>query len=93
MTMPNRFSTPRSKTSLLVGTLFVSVVLNLFLVGVMAGGVGAKHKHFGPMALATPHGEYLVDGMTRYLDQPDAAAFREVVQAQPVLPPFCFLRL
>jgi len=77
MTMPSKFSTPRHKTSILAGALLVSVILNLFLVGMFAGVVpGKKHKSFGPMALAAPHGEYLVEGMTRYLDQPDAAAFK-----------------
>ncbi|MGB9152162.1 MAG: periplasmic heavy metal sensor [Alphaproteobacteria bacterium] len=81
--MPNNFLAPHHKTSVLAGTLLVSVIMNLFLVGVVAGIVpGMKHKFFGPMALAAPHGEYMVEGMTRYLDQPDAAAFRDSVQSQ-----------
>ena len=78
--MQNRFFTPRSK--LLACTLLASAVLNLFLVGVVVGVVpGAKrHASFAPMALTSPHGEYLVDGMTKYLAPSDAAALRDIVQ-------------
>jgi uncharacterized membrane protein len=63
--------------------LFISVLLNLFLVGAFLGVVPhVKHKSFGPMALAAPHGEYLVGWMTRYLDPPDADAFRQAYTAQ-----------
>jgi len=72
---------PRSKP--VAWTLFVSVLLNLFLVGAFIGVVPhVKHKTFGPMALGGPHGEYLVDWMARYLDAKDAAALREAVKGQ-----------
>jgi uncharacterized membrane protein len=64
-------------------TLFISALLNLFLVGVFVGVVPhMKHKAFGPMALAAPHGEYMVEGMTRYLDPSDASAFRDAFKSQ-----------
>jgi uncharacterized membrane protein len=74
---------PCSKPSLLIGALLVSVILNLFLLGVLAGFVpGAKHRSFGPMVLAAPHGEYMADWMTRYLNPPDAASFQAAFQPQ-----------
>lgn len=84
MKMPNNLSAPGSKTSPLIWVLFISVIANLFLVGVLAGGLsrGSHHKHFGPLALATPHGEYMVDWMVRYLNPQDATAFREAFQSQ-----------
>jgi uncharacterized membrane protein len=65
-----------------MGVLSASVLLNLFLVGVLAGGVGSRHKHFGPMALTAPHGEYMSAWIGRYLDPADATAFHDAVQGQ-----------
>src|SRR5271155_724354 len=56
--------------------LLISVLLNLFLVGVFLGVVPhAKHKSFAPLALASAHGEYLAGWVTRYLDPKDADTF------------------
>jgi uncharacterized membrane protein len=67
----------------MAGTLFASVLLNLFLVGVMAGVMpgGGRHHFFAPLALTSPHGEFLLEGMTRYLDPDDASALREVAKS------------
>jgi uncharacterized membrane protein len=83
MKIPSNLLAPRSKTSPLIWLFLVSIVANLFFVGVLASGVlrGSHHGHFGPMALATHHGEDMVDWMVRYLDKDDAKAFREAVQS------------
>jgi uncharacterized membrane protein len=79
--MPNKTAAP--KTSLMTGLLLVSIIANLFLVGVVASSrCSTQHKFFGPMALATPHGEYMAEWMERYLDATDAAAFREAFEPQ-----------
>jgi uncharacterized membrane protein len=80
MILPNKSATSRVK--LLAGMLCISVVLNLFLGGVLAGGAGSRHKHFGPMALAASHGEYMSQWIGRFLEPTDAAAFGDAVQAQ-----------
>jgi uncharacterized membrane protein len=81
---PNKGEKTGAKKPLLTGILLVSVILNLFLVGIVAGVVplGAKHKGFGPMVLATPHGAYMVEWMERYLPPADAALFQEAFQKQ-----------
>ena len=82
MTTPN--NTPSCcKKSLFGLTLLASVVLNLLLAGVMLGVIPTnKHHHFGPMALAAPHGDHMVEWMTRSLAPDDATAFRESIHAQ-----------
>jgi|GEM_PF-2151623 uncharacterized membrane protein len=84
MTTQNKISTPRSKISLMAGVLFFSAILNLFLIGVLAGGIahGGKHRHFGPMVLAAPYGEYMAGWVGRYLDPADAVIFHDAVQSQ-----------
>lgn len=82
MTMPNDPIKARPP-KLVAWALLVSVLLNLFLVGVFLGIVPqAKHKSFAPLALASAHGEYLTGWVTRYLDPKDADIFREAVKAQ-----------
>src|ERR1700733_60488 len=79
----NDLPASRSKLAPVAWALLVSALLNLFLVGAFLGVVPhVKHKSFGPMALAAPHGEYLVGWMTRYLDPKDAEAFRAAVSTQ-----------
>ena len=82
MTM-SRNPEPKRFVPIMAGTLFASVLLNLFLVGVMAGVMPghARHHVFAPLALTAPHGEYLLEGMTRYLDPDDASALREIAKA------------
>lgn len=80
---PNDLSSSRAKLAPVAWALLVSALLNLFLVGAFIGIVPhVKHNHFGPMALAAPHGEYLADWMSRYLDPRDADAFRESFKSQ-----------
>ena len=82
MKLPNSIATPTAIPALFVWIMLASVVLNLFLVGVVASGLpSAKHKSFTPAALAAPHSEYMVDWMVRYLDPRDAGLFRDVFQA------------
>jgi uncharacterized membrane protein len=79
----NKFPSSRTRSSPLLWVLFISTLLNLFLVGAFLGLVPhVKHKSFGPMALAGPHGEYLVDWVSRYLEPKDADAFRDCYKAQ-----------
>jgi uncharacterized membrane protein len=83
MTLLNEPTATRSKLAPVAWALLVSALLNLFLVGVFLGVVPhVKHRQFGPMALAAPHGEYLVDWVSRYLDLRDADAFRESFKSQ-----------
>jgi uncharacterized membrane protein len=83
MTPPNESAAARSRFTPVAWTLFVSVLLNLFLVGAFLGLVPhVKHRTFGPMVLAAPHGEYLVDWMLRYLNPHDADTFREAFKSQ-----------
>lgn len=83
MTMSNNAVARNFNSSPMVTwALLVSVTLNLFLTGALASVMCAdRHKPFGPMALAAPHGEYTVDWMARHLDQQDAGVFREAFQA------------
>jgi uncharacterized membrane protein len=82
MTMPNENTKTRPPKPV-AWALLISVLLNLFLVGVFLGVVPhVKHKSFAPMALASSHGEYLVGWMTHYLDPKDAAAFRDAFATQ-----------
>ncbi len=82
--MSNKLSVLSSGKSPLRWVFFVSVIANLFLIGILASGVwrSSHHAHFGPMALSVSHGDYMVDWMVRYLDKEDAAAFRESVKSQ-----------
>ncbi len=84
MKIPNDPGSPSSRTSLLAWTLLASVVLNLFLVGVLAGIVpgGRHHSSFGPLQLAAPYGDSLGGWVERHLDPPDAAIFQEALQAK-----------
>jgi len=61
MTM-SRNPEPKRLVPIMAGTLFASVLLNLFLVGVMAGVMpgGGRHHFFAPLALTSPHGEFLL---------------------------------
>ncbi len=86
MTMPNDaslYARKRRKARFIVGTLAVSVFLNLFLVGTLAGSSPpVRPRHFPLMALTSRHGVFLADGMARYLGDADAAAFREITQSK-----------
>jgi uncharacterized membrane protein len=85
MMPPMTANKPSRTLALASGTLLASVLLNLFLVGVVLGIGGHHHGHhrsFGPLALEAPHGEYLVGWMVRYLDPPDAQVFRDAFKAE-----------
>ena len=83
MTYLNNFKPGQTKSTLLAWSLFVSVLLNLFLVGAFLGAAPAmKHKPFGPIALGGPHGEYMVEWMAHYLDPRDADTFRSTFAPQ-----------
>jgi uncharacterized membrane protein len=84
MTIPNDFSPKARQSSPMLWALVVSIVLNLFLVGVLASNacVLLARKHFALMGLATTHSEQIMDRMIETLDSADAAAFREIVQPQ-----------
>jgi uncharacterized membrane protein len=83
MTSSNEVLETQNRFKLIGWILFMSVLLNLFLVGVVMGIVPhGKHGPFGPMALAAPHGDYMVEWMTHRLDPADADAFREAFRAQ-----------
>ena len=80
MTLFNKVKKFYPSARLVVGTFLLSLILNLFLVGVLVGH-GAKHKTFALVGLEEPHAEDTVAWMTRYLDAGDAALFKEVVQS------------
>ena len=85
MTPNNKMNLPSGKTPLVTWILLVSVVLNLFLVGVVAGilpGFGRHHPPLGLMALASPHGDSLDGWIERHLEPADAAAFRDIYKGQ-----------
>lgn len=83
MTMQSNLTTKKTKLALLTGVMLISVVLNLFLVGVLAGGLPiSKHKCFRPLALSSPHGEFMVGWISRYLEPDDASIFRQVTQIE-----------
>lgn len=81
MTMPNKVA---SRTSAVKWVLLVSVIVNLFLGGALAGGIPGmhSHKHFALMALATPHSKQMIKRMTHDLGPTDATAFHEVIEPQ-----------
>jgi uncharacterized membrane protein len=80
---PNNVIKPRGGFKPAAWTLFISVLLNLFLAGAFLGVMPhEKHRPFGPMGLAAPHGEYLAGWMERYLDPKDAVAFRDAFDAE-----------
>jgi uncharacterized membrane protein len=86
MKMPNEVMAHNNKIYRpLIGTLLASMVLNLFLAGALLGIESNVHHTsttFAPMALASPHGEYLVGWLSRYLDPRDADTFRDAFKTQ-----------
>jgi len=83
MTPASEYPRAHFRFTLIAWTLFISVVLNFFLAGAFLGLVPhMKHKSFGPMVMAAPHGEYLVERMAHYLDPADASAFRASFKSQ-----------
>jgi uncharacterized membrane protein len=81
MTMTNSSLTQGRKESLLIVTLLVSVILNLFF-GVWEGfepGVRGG-RHFAPMSLASRHGDFTGESLMRYLTPADAAVFHDAMQ-------------
>lgn len=82
MTMTNNSLTQSRKENLLIVTLLVSVVLNLFF-GVWEGfepGIRGG-RHFAPMSLTSPHGEFMGEWLMHYLAPADAAAFHDAMQS------------
>jgi uncharacterized membrane protein len=84
MKTTNKFSGLGVKTPLVMWFFSVSVVANLFLIGVLAGVVPglAPHKHFALMGLATSHSKQMIKQMMGSLEPADAAAFQETIQPQ-----------
>jgi len=69
---------------LLAGALVVSLVLNLFLVGIVVGLMprDTSSKHFALMSLASQNGEYISEWLERYLTPADASAFQTAIKSQ-----------
>jgi len=83
MTPPNNSAGSKAGNSLIMGIILVSVILNLFLVGLLAGIVpGLRHRHFGPMALGGYHGESMGQSLALYLEPQDATVFRAIWEPQ-----------
>jgi len=80
MTPPNRIAGMRARAMPMMWALFLSLLVNLFMVGALIGLVPHEKPHhsFGPMLLSSAHGEYLIDWMAHYLNPSDADAFRKV---------------
>lgn len=84
MTMNSDHAERHRRKKYIAASLFVSVLLNLFLVVVFACSFYGhrEERRFTPLSLGRQHGEMMEERLTRYLNPADAAAFHEAMQPQ-----------
>src|SRR5580698_9835277 len=82
VTMSNKFPGQSRGGSLVIGGLVVSVILNLFFIGVFAGVIPhvREGKHLALLALSSPYNAMKSKALTRSLTPADAAVFGDEMQ-------------